>query len=201
MRLFGKKLNKQSDESLMMLVQKGDDKAFAELYDRYSVPLLNFFHRMLWKDREKAEDFMQELFTKLLQKPELYNPAKTFKTWIYSSANNMCKNEYRRHELHNGLSANVEEAVREAHEANLPMLDSIDSATFNELLYKELDLLKEDQKATFLLRYRDELSIKEISEIMNISEGTVRSRLFYTLRKLAPKLQIFEPAKNAVKWQ
>jgi RNA polymerase sigma factor (sigma-70 family) len=195
MIFFGIKYKKETDENLMILIQKGDSKAFSELYDRYSIPLLNFFHRMLWKDKEKAEDFMQDLFTKLFQKPSQFDPSKKFKTWLYSSANNMCKNEYRKNGIHSDLSGYVEEFVKESHETEEPFLDAVDSKTFNDILYKELDYLNENQKACFLLRYRDELSIKDISEIMNVSEGTVKSRLFYTLRKLAQKLKIFEPLK------
>ena len=83
------------DELLMVKVSDGDSAAFSEIYDRYSTPLINYFYRMLWRDRERAEDFMQELFTKLIHKPHLYNPDRRFKTWMYSIANNMCKNEYR----------------------------------------------------------------------------------------------------------
>lgn len=99
MGLFARELEQASDERLMELVRKGDEPAFAALYDRYQGRLMSYFHRMLWKDRERAQDFVQELFTKLAQRPESYDPSRPFSTWLFSVANNLCKNEYRREEV------------------------------------------------------------------------------------------------------
>ena len=90
---------KLSDERLMELIVRGDERAFGALYDRYHSRLLNYFHRMLWHDRERAQDFLQELFTKVARNPASYDPARPFCTWLFSVANNMCKNEYRKEEV------------------------------------------------------------------------------------------------------
>ena len=71
MSLFGTTYHKKSDEQLMELIKENNQKAFGELYDRYAERLINYFYRMLWKDQEKAEDFTQDLFTKIIQKPTL----------------------------------------------------------------------------------------------------------------------------------
>ncbi len=71
------------------------NRPLPRLYDRYSRRLLNYFHRMLWSDREKAQDFLQDLFTKLATRPQSYDAARPFQTWLFSVANNMCKNAYR----------------------------------------------------------------------------------------------------------
>ena len=84
MGLFARELEQASDERLMELVRKGDEPAFAALYDRYQGRLMSYFHRMLWKDRERAQDFVQELFTKLAQRPESYDPSRPFSTWLFS---------------------------------------------------------------------------------------------------------------------
>lgn len=69
----------------------------------------------------------------------------------------------------------------------------MDAEVFNEMLYKELDELEEVQRSTFLMRFKMDLSIKEIAEIHQCSEGTVKSRIFYTLKKLSEKLKMFDP--------
>ena len=64
----------------MELIADGKEQAFSELYERYADRLVNYFFRMLRKDREKAEDFMQELFTKIITKPELYQTGRNVQT-------------------------------------------------------------------------------------------------------------------------
>jgi RNA polymerase sigma factor (sigma-70 family) len=188
----GRKYKAFTDEELMQIIAKGDSIAFEEMYYRYSKPMVNYFCRMLWKDREKAQDFMQDLFTKIVNRPELYDASRNFKTWLYSIANNMCKNEYRKQEVRKNTVSMVHE--------NIPVMDGspeksrlMDASMFNDMLYKELEALEEVQRSTFLMRFKMDLSIKEIAEIHECSEGTVKSRIFYTLKKLSEKLKMFDP--------
>lgn len=176
----------------MLLVSKKDSYAFEILYDKYNEPLLNYFYRMLWKDREKAEDFLQDLFTKIVHKPSLFDPKKNFKTWLYSVANNMCKNEYRKQEVRKGTNNSMDEGMT-IKDQNIDQSKKTDYSIFSEQLQTELDQLDENQKTTFIMRYMDDMSIKEIADSLNCSEGTVKSRLFYTLKKLSDKLQHFNP--------
>ena len=96
MGIFRSDLVSLSDERLMEMIVRGDERAFGTLYDRYQRKMITYFSRMLWNDRERAQDFLQELFTKIARKPDSYDPSRPFSTWLYSVANNMCKNEYRR---------------------------------------------------------------------------------------------------------
>ncbi len=59
------KYSSHTDNEIMQLVVERDSLAFSELYDRYNRILVNYFYKMLWQDEEKAQDFMQDLFTKL----------------------------------------------------------------------------------------------------------------------------------------
>lgn len=179
-----------SDEQLMVLLGEKDQRAFRELYQRYSKRMLNFFYKMLWQDRLKAEDFMQELFTKLIHKPHLYDEKRAFKTWIYSIANNMCKNEYRKQEIRKGTNLQIEYDV--VGESGEQAIKSMDYKNFNQKIDFVLAKIDTNKKETFELRYRQEMSIKEISEIMECSEGTVKSRIFYTLKILNSELKEFE---------
>lgn len=182
----------------MLKVQQGDSYAFEVIYDRYSKPLMNYFFRMLWKDREKSEDFMQDLFTKIVRKPELYNPKRPFKTWLYSVANNMCKNEYRKQEVrknvHGGLHENVPVPDRERGGE-----EQMQQSMFNDALKDALENLDEKHRTTFILRFKQDFSIKEIADVCEVSEGTVKSRIFYTLKKLSAMLKEFDPKLMEVK--
>ena len=149
-----------ADNELMKLVAKQDERAFSILYDRYNVLLINYFYKMLWQDREKAQDFMQDFFAKLIEKPKLYDPSRNFKTWMYSVANNMCKNEYRKQANRSNTSYGLNEQTQVA-DKQFDMEKKTDEQVFKEKLNEELDKLDEKQKSTFVLRYFEELSVKD----------------------------------------
>ncbi len=176
----------------MELFSKGNHSAFNEVYKRYSKPLLNYFHRMLWKDREKAEDMTQDLFAKLAGRPDLYNPSRPFKTWLYSVANNMCKNEYRKAEVRGNVQGGLHDNMA-VHDDRQTGDTGLHLKMFGESLTIALNHLEDIHKKVFILRFRQNLSIKEIADVLEISEGTVKSRIFYTTRKLAEMLKQFNP--------
>lgn len=197
MKIVENKHKTQTDEQLMIEVIKGNGLAYAEIYDRYCKVMVNYFYKMLWQDRDKAEDFMQELFTKIYHKPELFNPEKSFKTWLYTIANNMCKNEYRKQEIRKGTSNNLNENILVA--SGEPSPDQRHDATvFNQKLKEELDQMSESHRTTFILRFKHDLSLKEIAEITNTNEGTIKSRIFYALKKLSENLKEFKPVGAAI---
>jgi RNA polymerase sigma-70 factor (ECF subfamily) len=188
MAIFKPAYNSLADEKLMALVARKDSQAFDVLYSRYGRLMYNYFHRMLWKDREKSRDFTQDLFSKLIQKPDSFDENRSFKTWLYSIAHNMCKNEYAKMEVrrsaHKDIAAHTDSGVLDH--------QKMDREAFNVKLAEALNDLDEVKRTTFELRFRQEMSIQEISDVMKCSEGTVKSRLFYTLKQLNEKLKVFE---------
>ncbi len=190
MALFGREYGKLGDERLMELVVRGDERAFAALYDRYERRLLGYFQRMLWNDREKAQDFLQDLFTKLAHNPASYDPARPFQTWLFSVANNMCKNAYRHEEVVRAAAIHLRNGT-DREEATHGV--GVDRERFRDRLTEELDKLDPDHKATFVMRFHEDMAIKEIAAAFTCSEGTVKSRLFYTLKKLAERMKEFDP--------
>jgi RNA polymerase sigma-70 factor (ECF subfamily) len=190
---FFKNYSSFSDEELMLFVSEGKEKAFTELYGRYSKKMLYFFYQRLYQDEQKAQDLLHDLFLKILEKPHLFDPGKSFKTWLYTLASNMCKNEYRKNGVRGiRVADEVGDTIAEIGTA-LILSDRYDQNLFNANLQTELNKLDDIQRTTFLLRYQEELSISQISEIMDCPEGTVRSRLFYCIKKLAVKLKTFDP--------
>ncbi|MBE2247318.1 MAG: RNA polymerase sigma factor [Candidatus Competibacteraceae bacterium] len=181
-----------TDEQLMQGVCEGDAACFGIIYDRYADKMMRYFYRMLGQNVTRAEDFTQDIFTKLIEKPNLFDTGKKFSTWLYAVALNMCKNEYRRLEVRRN-TLNEEPHPNKTRDMDSDnFVDRIDKKTFLKMLDVELGLLDEKHRTTFLLRYQEEMSIKEISEVLGISEGTIKSRLFYTLRKLSEKLKVFD---------
>lgn len=200
MAIFRNKYKKFSDEKLMGCIQRGDTSAFNELYDRYSKRLLSYFFRELGGDQGKAQDFLQDVFLKIVEKPELFNAEKSFSTWIFTVAYNMCKNEYRRLAVREIVENNpdMDEVLQDCESEYHPSEKRVDQKAFEKALLTELDKLDDGHRTAFLLRHQQNLSIRKIGEVLGCSEGTVKSRLFYTTQKLAAKLKAFNPYKAEV---
>jgi RNA polymerase sigma-70 factor (ECF subfamily) len=191
MRLFGKRYSQQTDEQLMRLLVEGQEAAFDELYQRYSRRLLYYFYRMLGQDEETAQDFLQDLFIKIVEKPQLFNPSQPFSTWVFAVAHNLCKNEYRKQAVRKVLVPGLD--MDQLAEESIPAEELFDHQLFQQWLQAGPNALDDDQRTTFLLFYQEQFSIREISAVLGCSEGTVKSRLFYIKRKLANQLKVFTP--------
>ena len=182
-----------SDEELMSFAQGGDRNAFEEIYDRYFAKIKMFFKRSLWNDMELAEDLSQDLFIKVIKNLKKYDDTKTFKTWLYSIANNMCKNQYRHYDVKEKASEELKQAtIIKMHRSDI----NIDQKIFKEELEKALNELDYKKRSCFILRFKHDLTIAEIAKIEACSEGTIKSRLFYTLRSLAESLKPFNPKQS-----
>ena len=190
MRIFRKEISKFPDEALVqMLASRRSNEALTELHARYSKKVLGFFMRMFQGDVDKAQDFVQELFLRILEKHHLFNPEKKFYTWMFTIASNMSKTSFRKapdvrisddeYELkeHVGWNENV-----------------LDKQAFKEALKRAVERLEDHHRLTFVLRYLQEMNIRDIAEITDTSEGTVKSRLFYATKKVAKELHEFNPS-------
>lgn len=177
--------NTLSDEELMFQLKAGNIKAFDEIYLRYSTKIWGYFFRMLWKNMELAQDCTQELFIKVLKNVEQFEEDKKFCTWIYSVANNMCKNEYRKNEQHFKHAGTLKNNL-------FVTQKNPDLQRFKNSLQLLLDEMDEERKTLYLLRFQEQLSVTEISKIIKIPEGTVKSRIFYLVKELKLKLQSFK---------
>jgi RNA polymerase sigma-70 factor, ECF subfamily len=179
-----------ADEVLMHAVAAGDEKAFEELYRRYGQKLFGYFYKMLWGNREQAEDCVQELFLRVIRYKGNYDADRKFSTWLYSIAFNICKNEYRKQEMIQKVQPREKEDRPVAQSLQAEM--QVDMKRFAGAVKKELQELDEEKKTLFILRFEEQYSVPEISRIMNIPEGTVKSRIFYLLKLLSGKLKTYQ---------
>ena len=194
MRIFQKQVKQLSDEELMKLLSKGNQKAFDEIYLRYSDVLFGYFMKMLARDKEKCEDMVHDLFAKIIRKPDYFNVNRSFRTWVFSVACNMCKNEYKRMSVRKHVSNDFEPT--KSLQAESDTLKKVHESTFSESFFKALNAFDEKHKNVFALRHFEGLSMKEIAETIEINEGTVKSRLFYATKTLAKELKEFNPIYN-----
>ncbi|WP_107039479.1 RNA polymerase sigma factor [Brumimicrobium mesophilum] len=180
-----------SDEELVLLVRKGNDNAFNELYQRYAKRMLFFFYTRLNQDEQIAQDCLQDLFIKVLDKLNTFDTNQRFLSWIYAIASNMCKNKYRKNERSWTKDQNFDWTQLIDINAIENLSSSIDKELFTTSLQKELSKMSDDNRMIFLLKHQDGLTVPEISEIIGCPEGTVKSKLFYTIKKLCIELKVF----------
>jgi len=184
MFLLKKKYHQLSDEQLMPFIADGQEKAFNVLYGRYAQKMQRYFYRMLYQNSQLAEDFVQELFIKVIDKAHSFDPEKKCATWLYAIAVNLCKNEYRRNERYQNRLQHIAAPVDP-----VSIDEQLDQQQRNQVLQKAIEGLEEAHRQCYILRYQEEHSIKEIAQILDCPEGTVKSRIYYAVKKLADKLQ------------
>jgi len=187
--IFHKHITQYTDEELMKeVIRNHSSLAITELHRRYSKKLLGYFIKMLQRDTDTANDFVQELFLRILEKKHLYDPEKKFYTWLFTIASNMCKTSYRK--------SPVVPLSQDGYELQQHTVDGDDLAEknhFQELLKESLELLEHHHKTVFVLRYMEQFSLNEIADITETSLGTVKSRLFYATKKMTGHLKAFDP--------
>lgn len=171
-----------TDEKLWALFIGNDKQAFQCIYERYKRRIYGFFYLRHYQNIEIAKDITQTLFLRVIENKSKFDKKYTFKTWIFTIANNISKNIYR-------ANAKNQNYLSEAHYVDI--ID-IDSQIFKQKFNKVLLTLREENLEVFLLRYQSHLSIKEISSILQIPEGTVKSKIFYTIKFMAKQLKGFE---------
>jgi RNA polymerase sigma-70 factor, ECF subfamily len=179
------KYSRIKDEDLMIAIHQGEAAAFDELYSRYQKRLLYYFYRMLGNSYEKAGDFLQDIFMKIIERPDQFDSSRRFSTWLFSVAHNMCKNEYRRLSIRKNV---LWDGDMDYHRES----DNRDEENrqLAEQIFSEINELGEIEKTAFLLYYREDFSVRDISQVLNLPEGTVKSKLFYTRKKISEKLQL-----------
>lgn len=172
----------------MQAIQLGDEAAFNELYSRYSQRILYYMYKMLRQDEAKAQDLMQDVFLKIVEAPEKFDVQKSFKTWIFTVAANLCKNYFRSQKggtvsLYNTTITEEKVFAFENKEQHL---------LFEQKLNIAINELPLQYKEAFILKHKEGLSLKEIATIMACPLGTVKSRLNSATKKLAEKLSEYK---------
>jgi len=173
-----------SDEQLMHLYSSTKrSEIFTTIYERHFKSLVKY---LLWLcgDSNAAKDITQNIFIKIYNKPHLFDASKNFKVWLFSIAKNDWKNYMRK-------QSNQSKLMIEVKNSYLPNI-TIDEQFFNNDKFQKvkcaIDQLSENHKEVIILKYSNNLTIKEIAEILNCSEGTIKSRLFYALKNLKKEI-------------
>ena len=175
------KNNKYSytDEQLMSLFQGGDENAYIVLVNRYKDKLINFIFHYL-KDSESAEDVVQETMIKLYQKKHYYKEIAKFSTWLYTIAKNLANTELRKRKNRKTTllsQFSKDDKTYEIPSEDLEIGQEVQTDVVNEIIMDAVNQLSEKFKTVIILRDIQEISYEEISEIIGVPIGTVKSRI------------------------
>lgn len=169
---------KLSDEELVAQINASSNTLlFSTLYDRYSKKVYNKCYSFSTNEDE-AQDLAQDVFLKLFTKLNTFKGEAKFSTWLYSFTYNFCVNYKNRDKGRkmNDLSDSIDD-----HDYYLNAMEDIDEEELFEMqaskLEKALDRINPEDKAILLLKYQDEISVKEIQKALNIGESAIKMRL------------------------
>jgi len=180
-----------TDEDLIERFQEGDLYAFDLIVKRYKNQLLNFIYRFLG-NTEEAEDLVQETFLRVYRNRTAYQKVAKFSTWIYTIAGNLAKTELRKRKRRRFFSISElgynEKDYDISDEAYNPEKD-VDGRMKEKIIHDQIMALSPKFREVILLRDVQQLSYEEISEIVDIPLGTVKSRVNRGRLKLQEKLK------------
>lgn len=171
------------DRELIKSLKTNNEAAFNIIYDRYA-PLLFIHATKMLQDREKAKDIIQDIFTILWSKRHELNIESNLQSYLYRTVRNRV------------LDLFAKEKVRLEYQNSLQQLNLTQPSSEHQYQHKELQAiieselhkLPEQMQRVFLLSRFEHKSYKEISDDMNIAEGTVKKQIYLALKRLRKNL-------------
>ena len=181
-----------NENQLIKKAAKGDPNAFETLMLQYQTPVYNLCFRILGNP-EDAADMTQETFLKAWKNLEGFHMESSLSTWLYRLANNCCLDLLRSKKRKPTISI-----VREDEEGEELAFDPVDPSPQpdellikkeeNQILQQALMSLDEQQRSILTLRVVNDMSYEDISQALQIKEGTVKSRLARARENLRKKV-------------
>ena len=168
-----------TDEELISRFQNGDEQAYIALVNRYKDKLINFVYRLV-NDRDQAEDIIQDTMLKLYTHKHYYRNIAKFSTWIYTIAGNFAKTELRKkktRKVTNNSQLGYEDRDYDPPSSEPSPQKLVEDDFINTKIHDAIDNLPEHFRIVTVLRDIEKLPYEEISSIVEIPLGTVKSRI------------------------
>ena len=189
-------VEKMDDHSLLAATLTGDEAAFKELVRRYQNQITNYVYRML-DDYDRAVDLAQETFLRVYTSAERYQATYSFSTYIYRIAHNLAISELRQRKRRKLMQFpmffsdkdNDEVEIEIEDQRQVLADDSMIAAEQREAVSKAIASLPEKYRAALVLCDIEEKSYEEISEVLDLPVGTVKSRINRARNLLKDKLK------------
>lgn len=175
-----RRLSAETDHDLCKRVRDSDAEAFRTCFCRYYEPLYRFVGRRAPKN-EAPEDLVQEVFAKVWQRRATLDPKQSLKAYLFSTANNMLIDLYRKNE------------VRQRYQAEKRLEDTsiapVENFDVDEHVQAAIQRLSPKVRETFILSRFDELTYPEIAALQGVSVKAIEKRMSQALRMLREALR------------
>jgi len=183
-----------SDTDLIIQAQKGDQNAFEELVYRYDRSVLSIAIKYA-NNEDDAKDLYQEVFIRVYRSIKGFRFQSEFSTWLFRIATNVCLTYKSRSKEHLKVSIdndfddeNEFSTIKElVYDGSSPE-EIVSGANLGDIVNAAVESLSPKQKMTFVLKYYEGYKIREIAEMLNCKEGTVKKYLFDAIKNLREKL-------------
>lgn len=185
-----------TEAEIIEKLQKGSEQAYKELVEKYQKLVVNTCFGML-HDKDDAEDVAQDVFIEVFRSVQNFRADSKISTWLYRIAVNRSLNFIRDNKKRKWFQS-FEDAVKSknATPENFTLGNS-ESADFNlennqraNMLHEAINSLPENQKVAFTLNKYEDLSYKEISEVMDLSVSSIESLIHRAKKNLQKKLYV-----------
>jgi len=174
----------EDEQELIQAAQHGDDQAFGRLYDHYIKAIYRFIAVKVGS-KEQAEDLTHEVFLRAWQKlPSFKSRGFPFSSWLYRIARNRVIDHYRTQKSHLNVDDLVGQMEEEFLKVSSDQRQQLDLKLDLEKVMSALEQLTPDQREVMELRFIEDLSPKEIAEVIGKREGTVRILQHRATKKL-----------------
>jgi|TARA_R110002096_G_scaffold337165_1_gene530503 RNA polymerase sigma factor (sigma-70 family) len=166
-----------TDEELVFeIVETNNSQLFAVLYDRFSKVVFNKCYGFA-NSKEEAEDLTHDVFIRLFLKLKTFKGKAKFSTWLYSFTYNFCVNYVQRNSYKKKEKFTVVTDVIKDDDVSMNIEETDLFAVKSEKLGRTLELMEPKDKMILLMKYQDDISIKEIKESLAIGESAVKMRI------------------------
>jgi len=172
----------KTDLQLIQDVKSGTKESFEVLMLRHEKFLMKVVVRMT-RDLDAAEDIVQDAFIKAYKRLHIFEGRSSFRSWLYQIAVNTARNRFRKHSRETTTAEPADAAVPSQIENKMIALD------IRAILQGEIERLPDRQKTALTLRIFEDLSFKEIAEIMGCPYDTAKANYRHALLKLKERLQ------------
>jgi len=170
-----------SDEELMARLQEGDERALEQLMQRYQSPLYGFLSRRVGS---AADDVFQETWIRIVRARERFDLERRFAAWLYQIANNLCRDRYRRV----GAMRRAVDSFRTEDET-LREPSAEPELADRDVMRERVLALPERLREVLVLRYYEDLGEEEMSRVLGVPRGTIKSRLHAAVKALRASIE------------
>jgi RNA polymerase sigma-70 factor (ECF subfamily) len=173
-----------TDELLIAKLQSGVYDAAGELYNRYKQSIFAFFVNYT-NNRSRSEDLVQLTFERVIKYSSNYQGKGSFRSWLYSIARNVLVDEYRK--KHKNLTRPIDELVENSSD-KVTVENDLISNERAALLHEAINKLDPEKRELLSMIKLNEMKYREVAELYNMNESTVKVRIFRIMNELKNSL-------------